>query len=235
MNNSIWIFTHLGLGDMIACNGIIRSYAEQYDKVYVFCKPKNVNNALYMYRDNNKINIVPMEDTQVYQFMNISPQNSYLIVGHSKLHETLRNDPNGRFDQIFYDMAKVPFENKWGMFFLERDLEAEKNVFYNELQLKDGEEFIFVHDDSERQIPNNRLPKNLKIIRPNRKDISIFHFLYTIEKAKEVHCIDSSFLNLIDCIQLRNDDNLFFHKYVKIHLVGEGGTPTTKLKWHILT
>jgi len=187
-----------------------------------------------MFRDNPKIFTMPMEEQHIAEFMKISPNNEYLIVGHQKLHEELRKDPNGRFDKIFYKMAGVPFEDKWNKFYLERNLETEKYVYYHKLELKEDEEFIFVHDDAERPIPSTKLPKGIKIIRPNRQDISIFDFLYTIEKAKEVHCIDSSFFNLIDCIQLRSDDNLYFHKYVKIHLVGEGGTPTTKLKWTVL-
>lgn len=231
--NNIYLYGHLGMGDMIACNGIVRAYAEQYDRVYVFCKPKNVKNVLRMYKDNEKIYTVPMEDSQIKEFMRMF-SNNYLVIGHEKLHEELRKDPNGRFDQIFYKMANVPFEDKWNKFKFERDLEEEKNVFYNKLGLKDNEEFIFVHDDKERQININKLPKGLKIIKPDRMDISLFDFLYTIEKAKEVHVIDSSFFNLIDCIRLRSDNNLYFHKYVKIHLVGEGGTPTTKLSWNVL-
>jgi hypothetical protein len=166
--------------------------------------------------------------------MQINPTNNYLIIGHTKLHEELQRDPLGRFDQIFYKMANVNFEDKWNRFYVERNCEAEKNVYFNELDLKKNEEYIFVHDDKDRPILKDKLPKNIKIIRPTRSDISIFNFLYAIERAKEIHCIDSSFFNLIDCIKLRNDENLFFHKYVKIHLVGEGGTPTTKLNWKVL-
>ena len=234
INNSIYLYGHLGLGDMISCNGIIRSYAENYDKVYVFSKPKNTKNVMWMYRDLDNIYTMPMEDSQVTQFMQISPNNNYIIIGHNKLHEELRKDPKGRFDQIFYKMANVPFEDKWNKFYLKRDLEKEKDTYYNKLGLKDNEEFIFVHDDKERPMLPSKLPLGIKIIKPDRQDISIFDFLYTIEKAKEIHVIDSSFFNLIDCLQLRSDDNLFFHKYVKIHLVGEGGTPTTKLNWKVL-
>jgi len=230
---TLYIYGHLGMGDMISCNGITRFYAEKYERVYVFCKPKYAKNVLWMYRDNLNIHVLPMEDNQVRLFMNINPLNEYLIIGHEKLHEELRQDPKGRFDQVFYKMAGVPFDDKWNRFHYERIPEMEKDVYYNKLGLKDHSEFIFVHDDRERPIPWDKLPQEIRIIRPDRQDISIFDFLYTIEKAKEVHCIDSSFLNLIDCIQLRQE-NLYFHKYVKIHLVGEGGTPTTKLPWKIL-
>jgi len=233
MLTSIYLYLHQGLGDTIACNGIIRTYAEKYNKVFVFCKPRNTKNVMYMFRDNPRIYAMPIEEDQIIQFMNICPNNEYLIVGHKELHEKLRNDPNARFDQIFYEMAKVPFEDKWNKFYFERNLEEEKDVYYNKLGLKDNIEFIFVHDDAERPMLQSKLPKGIKIIKPDRKDISVFDFLYTIERSQQVHCIDSSFLNLIDCMQLRND-NLYFHKYVKIGLVGEGGTPTTKLNWIIL-
>lgn len=232
--SSIYIYQHLGMGDHIACNGIIRQYVEKYDKVFLFSKPVNSKNVIRLFQDQPSIKVISMNEGDVKQFMKISPQNEYLIIGHEKLHEELRRDPNGRFDQVFYKMANVPFEEKWNSFYFNRNLEEEKRVFYDELKLKDDSEFIFVHDDKERPIPADRLPKGIKIVKPDRRDISIFDFLYTIEKAKEVHCIDSSFLNLIDCMQLRDDENLYFHKYVKLHLVGEGGTPTTKLKWNIL-
>ena len=230
---NLYIYGHLGMGDMISCNAIVRTYAEQYDKVYVFCKPKYTKNVMYLYRDNDKVYVMPMDDAQIEQFMKISPNNNYLIVGHKKLHEELRNDPKARFDQVFYKMANVPFEDKWSKFYFQRDLEKEKDVFYNKLGLKDGEKFIFVHDDKERPMMVSKLPQGVKVVKPDRQDISIFDFLYTIEQAEEVHCIDSSFFNLIDCLQLRQH-GLFFHKYVKIALVGEGGTPTTKLPWVVL-
>ena len=230
---SIYIYEHLGLGDQIACNGLVRTVAEDFDVTFVFAKPKNTNNVLRMFSDNPNIRVIPMEERDVRQFMQIAPQNDYLIVGHEKLHEELIKDRQGKFDRVFYKMANVPFENKWDKFYYKRNTETEHDVFYNKLNLTDESKFIFVHDDAERPMLHDKLSQGIKIVKPDRKDISIFDFLYTIEKAKEVHCIDSSFFNLIDCIQLKND-NLFFHKYVKIHLVGEGGTPTTKLNWTIL-
>jgi len=233
MNKNIYIYTHLGLGDQICCNAIIRTYSNQYDKVFLFCKPKNTRNIMYMFRDNPKIFAMPMEESQISEFMKICPNNEYLIVGHKKLHDELRKNLTAKFDKVFYKMAKVPFDDKWNKFYFQRNIETEKDVYYNKLGLTDHSEFIFVHDDAERPMIPSKLPSGIKIVKPDNKEISVFDFLFTIEKAKEVHVIDSSFFNLIDCIQLRND-NLFFHKYVKISLVGEGGTPTFKLNWNVL-
>jgi septal ring factor EnvC (AmiA/AmiB activator) len=52
-----------------------------------------------------------------------------------------------------------------------------------------------------------------KVVEENKKTVEEYNALQKeIEKAKEVHVVNSSFMNLIDCIQLRND-NLFYHEY----------------------
>lgn len=233
MENSIYIYQHLGMGDHILCNAIVRTYAEKYNRIYLFVKPQNINNVAYMYRDNEKIKLISMGDMHVRQFINFNPQNNYLIIGHQKLHEELKINGTLTFDEIFYKMANVPFEDKWNKFYFQRDIEKEKDTYYNKLGLKDNENFIFMHDDPKngRVINETYISKNDKIIKPiDYLDIGVFDFLYTIEKAKEIHCMDSSFSCLIDTIQLRND-NLFMHSYVR---KDNSPSPKFKLKWKII-
>jgi len=59
-------------------------------------------------------------------------------------------------------------------------------------------------------------------------NVGIFDYLYTIEKAKEVHVMNSSFMNLIDCIQLRQK-GLFYHEYSR-----PDTNTVLKLPWRIL-
>lgn len=233
MENSIYIYQHLGMGDHILCNAIVRTYAEKYDRVYLFVKPKNISNVRYMYRDVSNIKYIALDDLEIHNFMRFSPQNNYLIVGHQKLHEELKINGTLTFDEIFYKMANVPFEDKWNKFYFQRDIEKEKDTYYNKLGLKDNENFIFMHDDPKngRVINETYISKNDKIIKPiDYLDIGVFDFLYTIEKAKEIHCMDSSFSCLIDTIQLRND-NLFMHSYVR---KDNSPSPKFKLKWKII-
>lgn len=235
LNKVKYIYHHLGLGDHIACNGLVRTIVEKNDLTILFTLKKNIKNVERLYKGQKGIKFITVEgDGEVRQFMNNSSFLDFMIIGHENLHKELAKDISARFDQVMYKMAKVPFPHKWDMFKFERDLNREKEVFYKELELTDEDEYIFVHDDNKRPIPSNKLPSGIKIVRPDRMDISIYDFLYVIEKAKEVHCIDSSFFNLIECMKLRKDNNLFFHKYVKYHLVGEGGTPTFVLPWNVL-
>lgn len=233
--NTLYIYHHLGLGDHIICNGLVRYYADRYDIVYLFVKPRNLNNVKYLYRDNDKIKFIPLDDPDVNFFMKFNPNNKYLIVGITKEwfynFDVLKKYET--FDKGFYESANVPFEDKWNKFYFQRDIEKEKDTYYNKLGLKDNENFIFMHDDPKngRVINETYISKNDKIIKPiDYLDIGVFDFLYTIEKAKEIHCMDSSFSCLIDTIQLRND-NLFMHSYVR---KDNSPSPKFKLKWKII-
>lgn len=237
MDNTIYIYHHLGMGDHILCNAIIRTYAEKYDKVYNFAKPHNYNNVAYMYRDIKNFKLIALDDAQTKFFMMMNPNNKYLVVGITpewfynldvlKLYES--------FDHGFYLAASVPFEDKWNKFYFERDLEKEKDAFYNKLGLKDDEPFLFVHDDTERgrHFKKEFIDNKLKTIRPvDHKNIGLFDFIYTIEKAKEVHVMNSSFSCLIDTMQIYND-NLYYHEYARTDM-GDNPNHKLKLNWTIL-
>jgi len=228
--NSVYIYHHLGLGDHIIANGMVRTIAKQYDKTFLFSKPRNFANVAFMYRDLPNLKIISMDDSEVQSFMKINSDNNYVIAGHDPFWKILRSPNNNkRIDEIFYELAGVPLDNKWSEFFIQRDSEKEKIVF-NQLGLKDGDRFAFVHDDSQRKITRN-IPE-IKIIKPDNKDFSIFDFLYTIEKAEEIHCINSSFFCLIDCIGIKKD-NMYLHQYVRKDL-NEDATPILGSEWKIL-
>lgn len=237
MENSLYIYTHMGMGDHILCNAIIRTYAEKYGKIYHFAKPANINNVAYMYRDLKNFYPIALDDAQTKFFMKLNPDNKYLVVGITqewfrnfnvlKLYET--------FDHGFYIAANVPFEDKWNKFYFERDIEKEKDVFYNKLKLKDGEPFLFVHDDPERDrhFKKEFINKNVKTIRPvQHKEINLFDFIYTIEKSHEVHVMNSSFSCLIDTMQIQTN-KLFLHQYARTDM-GDNPNHKMKLNWTIL-
>jgi hypothetical protein len=207
--NSVYIYHHLGVGDHIVANGLVRTVAKNYDKVYLFCKPHNFKNVPSMYRDLNKLEIIQMYDNEVKKFIDLNPSYNYLIVGHN-MFEFILNYPGNTLyiDEIFYKMARVPFENKWKEFFVKRDIEKEKVVF-DKYDIKENEEFAFIHDTEERKAIVN-IP-NMRIIKPTM-DFLIFDFIYTIEKAKEIHCVNSSFLHLIDILGI-NKEKMYVHEY----------------------
>ena len=73
----IYIFSHLGLGDHIICNGIVRYYSEIYEKVFVFVRQHNFSNVSYMYRDNP--NIIPIVAGDEFEVEDCHLQNSVFL------------------------------------------------------------------------------------------------------------------------------------------------------------
>ena len=61
----IYIYHHLGLGDSIACNGLVRHILEISDNttnIFVFCKKNFFKIIKFMYRDQSRINLIPLEN-----------------------------------------------------------------------------------------------------------------------------------------------------------------------------
>jgi len=229
---TVYIYHHLGLGDHIIANGMVRTIAKKYNKTFLFCKPHNFKNVSYMYRDLSNLKIIQLNDFEIQSFMTINPDNNYIIAGHAAFWRKINSKGNKqKIDEIFYELAGVPIENKWSEFYIERDIEREKHIF-NQLGLSEGEEFAFVHDDETRNIRINKNLPNIKIIKPTNKEFSLFDFMYTIEKAKEIHCINSSFFCLIDCMKIQNE-YMYHHEYARTD-VDETSTGVMGCDWKII-
>lgn len=223
----LYIWHHLGMGDHILCNGIVRHYAKKYDKIFLFSKKHNLKNVKYMYRDLNNIEYLDgsgPEDRNVRLFLDINP--------HVPLLKITNND-KWEFDKEFYKNAKLPFSAKWDYFYLERDMKREKEVYYDILGLKDKEEYIFIHKGNDKtNFREEFFPDNIKIVRPDDQSIGLFEFLYVMEKSNAIHMGDSSFLCLVDTIQLQHN-NLNFHEYIRT--TGPHPILSSKLNWNVIS
>lgn len=209
--NSLYVYSHLGLGDMIVCNGLIRYYSKIYDIIYVFCKSNNKNNIQKMYRDNDKIQLIIMNDNEVINFLNSSPWINVKIIGHTK--EFFKQLSFTYFDDLFYTMNNLDINIKWDNFYYERDRESELQAYKDIYDIKENEEYIIVHQSDDRKVYKN-IRIDLRIIEPNNMNVTLFDHLLLIEKAKEVHLMNSSLLNLINCSKIRTD-GLFYHRYAR--------------------
>ena len=60
------ILTHLGNGDNITCNGLVRYYSTKYDNITVFCKKQNLHNLEEFYKDDKTISFYTVENNWKY-------------------------------------------------------------------------------------------------------------------------------------------------------------------------
>lgn len=231
MNNILYILLHSGLGDHIICNAVIRHYARKHDKIIINVTAQTAENVKYMYRDLDNISFIELYYTSVLEFIKTHKGNNYLVLGcTADYFNKLSSHAYPTFDYGFYVMARIPHEKRWDDFYFLRDIDKEMDIFYNRLGLKDGEEYIFIHEDPSRNrlLDRNLLPAGIRQIKADDyKDVSIFNLPYTIKKAKEVHVMDSCFLALIDNMMISHD-KLFLHNYKENRVA----TPTAvKLNW----
>jgi hypothetical protein len=218
-----YIYHHLGLGDHIICNGLVRHFTEDFDKVIVFCKTQYKDNIEYMYRDDKKITVLDFpDDSDIIRYISNSSDIflNLVVAGHGpKVFPGLRNIDeyiNGMgltFDRAFYEMAGVPFEYRFSKYYFERDLDRESYV-YEQLN-PNNEKYIYIQDDASRgfAIDRSKIRTDLKIIE-NDMRFNIFEYLKILENAEEIHIMESSIQNLINSYWFDKPE-LFLHKYVR--------------------
>jgi hypothetical protein len=203
-----YIYHHLGLGDHIICNGLVRSLIKPEERYYMFVKPHNLTSVKFMYRDLTNLDFLVGDDTFANNYIkDFSIKRENLIIAGFTRH------PNSKeFDDSFYLQNNINFLNRWTKFYVGRDLDSEKKLF-DKYNIKENQ-YVFIHDDHKRNIYidethiiNNDMPK----IRPNIEySENIFDYCYLMEHSVESHFIDSSFRLIFDSLQLRNN-NIYFH------------------------
>jgi len=226
----LYIYHHLGLGDHIICNALVRNiYSENLEKsntIYLFCKKNNQRSVSFLYRDLIKLKLLLVNsDKEVEEYLQKNRKKNIIKIGFGNA-----NFKKYTFDRAFYEQLHLDFKLRWENFFFVRDIEREKRLFkyYN---LKEYE-YVFLHDDKERNFVINLdyiTKNNLKIVRPIKGlTDNIFDYCYLLENAFEIHCMDSSFKNLIDSLNPKTN-RLFHHIYIRGR--SNKNVSSSRLKW----
>jgi hypothetical protein len=204
--------THTQLGDHMVSYGIVKEFAKKYTTVLLYTKSgsTHIKNIIRLFSNISNVKIIigtPLLNSVKIQ----CDAQWYRDIKTSKFNEEMI------FDRHWYKTAGIPFNKKFDNFDFERNLDIEKDIYYNKLNLKDDEEFILVHEDPSRNfiIKKELLPKGIKIIQVgDYQNVSILDLLYTVEKAKEIHNINSVLRTFIDLMNIKHD-GLYYHRYTR--------------------
>lgn len=218
------IHQHLGLGDMILCNGLIRhilSQKNKNEKIFLICKDVHFNTIKFMYRDENRIKLLKIdskndENKEVKKHLNkkFLDKKDFLKIGHEFYQPTvnLNLDRINEWpcDVVFYKQLNIPFEYRFKKTYWKRDLKKEK-FLYKKL-VKKSDDYVFIHDDINRhlKIDENKINKKFKVIRNDLK-YKIFDYGLILENAKELHLMESSFRQVVETLNLKSK-KLFLYK-----------------------
>lgn len=230
----MYIYHHLGLGDHLICHGIVRNVCEKFNsEEHTLClKPQFLTSVSFMYKDLLNLKFKSFDnDHQIHLFLENIPTNERLYIGHHHLEKVMKQGYN--FDEAFYKQVGLNFKKRWEDFKIERNYSKELELF-DKMNFSSG--YVFLHDGSERNLSIDRTKiknQNLKVIVPSF-DLTdnIFDYLTLIERAEEIHCMDSSFKLMIDSV-IDDRSNLFYH----VNLANGARRPHTtanKLSWIIV-
>ncbi|HVT75248.1 MAG TPA: hypothetical protein VHD69_02450 [Candidatus Paceibacterota bacterium] len=231
---SVIVLHNFGLGDHFMCHGIVRDYAARYAKVGLFCLPHNYASTAFMYRDLPNVAILKGDEkvARAYIAENAGPGREYgesMIIGFDRLDK----NSGVHLQKQFYTMAGVGLDKTWSAFHVERDRAVERAFSEKNAPKKP---YAFLHEDTSRgyAIKRHLVNRDLEVFVPDpSKAATVFDYTEIIEKAAEIHVIDSSFMFMIDCLPYRNpDQKLFVHRYAREN--NEWQLPILKKDWTII-
>jgi len=202
---------HLGMGDMIVHNGLVRYIynrdKSKYDNIYLLCYEHYADNVLRMYSDIDLKLLTVKNYNEVYdKVKNFGGEQEDFHLNDEQIRQYFLNDG----DDIFYT-SKGYDKSLRKKFYIFRDIKKENEVYKNIVGNLD--KYIFVHDDIERGFKITQHHNDLPVIRIP-KDIPIFDTLKILECANECHVISSAFVCLLQSMPSLNK-NVYVHTTVR--------------------
>lgn len=229
-----FLHTHTGLGDLFVQEAIIRHYAQigrnvyftteypaEAERLFAGCsgrvKPIKVERH---YPERHKVPSDLQNVTQVgFGFYEKDFQEFGRYYFSKSIHRTF--DPQN-WDREFYRQAEIPFMLRWTGCRLPTPAAADE-------ELKKQKCVIMVHDDPDYRI---QIRVSHVHIEPGIKKNALDWMPY-LQRATEIHCIDSAFLNLVEsmnaCNYLNPRTKLFFYRAVR-----KTPPPTLMAPWMIM-
>jgi hypothetical protein len=217
MKSKLFIRLHLGLGDSVVCNGLVREMMKKYEDVTIPAYNNNFAQLKYAFRDlGDKLRIMRVTSDKSCDSLAINAGSTDVL----KLGFTGDNFKPETWDKSFYEQAGLDFGTRWASFYVERNIPKEVRA--------PTPRFIFVHDDKLRHYDINpvHFAKGLTVVRPQML-AHIYSWMWCIENAEEIHAIDGPFLALADSIPTKG--KLFCHKSVRNSI-----PPILAKKWEII-
>lgn len=226
---SIYLHTHMGLGDAIILNALIRDICSKNDSVVLFCLDVYYKSIKWMFRDvkNLSYHQIPFinAETEVARFISSNNLNDNVIrLGFQDIEILCRNGIP--FYESFYLSYGFDINFRFENFYYERNLEYE-NYVYDTLNPK-NEKYIFIIDDSEHHLGNFKISDDMisskyKIIRYDKKinyndeRFLMFNYYKILENAEEIHTIETAFFEFIRSIGIKKS-KIYVHSYLRKYI-----------------
>ena len=185
----IYVHHHLGLGDHIICNALVRRIVKQNGTITLAVKKHNYTSVKQLYKDLDiEYHQVETDDDCI----KVYPNYTVLRLGF----ENCRKD----WERSFYDQLHIPYSERFSGFYIDRDYKREKTL---EESLNLPKTFAFVNKNASTGTADIDIKTELPIAELKPLSDSIFDWIGVLEKSKEIHTIDSSIFQLIKQLPLK--------------------------------
>ena len=238
--NSLVIHTHTGLGDHLITNGMVHSFAERYDKVYVIHLNMFKESVQALYNGYSNIETVAFEDKDINLYQRdkiaelakntnselVSIADPYLFYPRrlvlDKNGNLIRVNTAVNFDRQFYELAGMHFSIRYTKCKIPNSTKRSKEIL---MDLTKGKDFRLVHNTSSQSTTGYPIDMNAESPFSNLPVIeikpgitkNIFDFVDLIKEAKEIHTVGSFFHNLVDSMTEQTLARLVFHNIMIKH------------------
>ena len=229
MKAPLYLCIHYGFGDYVICYGMVRELAKRHRKIVLFAiphrSPLHIDNIKRLYGNIDNV-IISTDDPREHE--------NVMYIGWVKFNAAVIGGYNLPFANYFYQQAGVPLNLLWDNFAFERNMDREREIYYDLLKLKDGEVYDFLHDDPVRNFVIRKQyidPAVRTIHLVELEDISILDTLLLVERSRKLHTFTTGLVSFIDQMNIQHPD-LNLHQYIRPNTYDQ---PILKLNWNIIT
>ena len=209
-SDELILMTHLGLGDQIILNGLVNHLSDKFKKIHLTVHTNTISNIEYLYSQNKNIKLIELpKNNELETLENYSLDNKLEILqlGFNKVKKT-------PFNLAYYRQLKIPYSYSFNKYFKPEDINKEKELQVELLNYYSANpsQIVLIHNESSKgTFELKSIKSNNNIYVTKESDIYSNLFLYSkiISEANEIHCLDSSFLHLVE--RTNTDANLYFH------------------------
>ena len=216
-NKEFILHHHLGLGDSIVCNGMVNYLSKDFEKIYLPVKDNNYKTIKFLYSENNRVEIFKVEnETRENDVSNFANNNNLEI-----LRVGFKNVGDTPFNKAFYKQLNLPYKYSIKYFSIPRSDSMQDNLMKHLVEyykIKDNKFNVIHNESSGKKYELKNINGTNNIFVSKESDIYGNMLLYKklIENAEEIHCINSSFIHLVE--RVNNIGKIYYHHIRKSKL-----------------
>lgn len=245
--DKLFFDSSVGLGDAFVMNGIVRHFASNCNKLYYPARGEFFETLKCLYQDEPNIEVWRFYSNEQEDFFvanNNLPRLRSPALVTSEIHRVGCKPERIQihWPQQIYENFDIPFSYRYKNFKLPKDIPGQEEL-YNKLtegeteyalvalHASDHPNGIPVDVEGIRQLQGKDPIKIIKIVAGQTENMLSYKLL--IEKATEIHCIPSSFFNLVDSMVTDISAKCYFHD-IRLNSLMKVNSRWNEHRWDII-